>query len=453
MLVKKIILISILLSQTIWAQNWNYKSGGNVFDGKYRTASIIGKGNDFPYNKPILVLNLFNEESLNFYITNSGYFPDTSSVEILWVFDNEPNTIYKSVEISKSKDNETLFLKSFINTITKEEVNQIEFIEKLKKALKINVRISDYNSQNDLIFSSKGSTKAINYVFSKKNIQNLITKEKKTNNQHIESKEEKGKVKEKTLQLFKKAGITNEKKLQELYIEVNKAFDWDIIKIKEVDSISLEVKKNSTNLLLLNNRGIKLKNINNVTQIIPDFVSNHINKKKLLEYNKALKKATLLLKDYSLNKNELKVVAKEIVFVSETYNIEIDKIKKLKINIPSKGFASLKLYYLNNKFITEKDIDIPHYLKKTQEEIQKKAIKRIKILLDKYKITDLEKDRLLKTISKEDLHTIELKELDSVNFEFLSYATKIKFSKNERDVIIVPIFDKKLSRSIKKKVK
>ena len=62
---KKIIFIAILLRQImVSAQNWSFESGGNVFDGKYKTSSIKGKGTDFPYNNPLLVINLFKNESL-----------------------------------------------------------------------------------------------------------------------------------------------------------------------------------------------------------------------------------------------------------------------------------------------------------------------------------------------------------------------------------------------------
>jgi len=68
---KAIIYFSIVIiftfSLSIKAQSWKYNSGGNPFDGKYKTASIKGTGSDYPYNNPVLAINLYNEESLNFY--------------------------------------------------------------------------------------------------------------------------------------------------------------------------------------------------------------------------------------------------------------------------------------------------------------------------------------------------------------------------------------------------
>ena len=33
-----------------FGQSWKYSSGGNDFDGTYRTSSVTGSGNDYPYN-------------------------------------------------------------------------------------------------------------------------------------------------------------------------------------------------------------------------------------------------------------------------------------------------------------------------------------------------------------------------------------------------------------------
>ena len=41
-----------------FGQSWRYSSQGNDFDGKYRTSSIVGTGNDYPYNSPRLVAQI-----------------------------------------------------------------------------------------------------------------------------------------------------------------------------------------------------------------------------------------------------------------------------------------------------------------------------------------------------------------------------------------------------------
>ena len=72
---KNLLFILFLCAITnLHSQSWGFKSGGNAFDGKYRTAYVQGSGTDFPYNKPLLTINLFNDDLLNFYITSAGYF-------------------------------------------------------------------------------------------------------------------------------------------------------------------------------------------------------------------------------------------------------------------------------------------------------------------------------------------------------------------------------------------
>ena len=56
-----------------FGQSWDFYSGGNDFDGEYRVASVKGKGTDYPYNSPKLVINYFeNDKQVNFYIKNTG---------------------------------------------------------------------------------------------------------------------------------------------------------------------------------------------------------------------------------------------------------------------------------------------------------------------------------------------------------------------------------------------
>ena len=117
---KKLIIILLIPFITL-AQSWTYKEGGNAFDGKYKTSSVLGKGSDFPYNKPSLVINKFdNDEQINFYLSGAGYFQDNTGISIKWVFDNEPDTIYSSYSWSLSNDGKIIFFKT--NLIPRELV-------------------------------------------------------------------------------------------------------------------------------------------------------------------------------------------------------------------------------------------------------------------------------------------------------------------------------------------
>ena len=40
----KKLLIILLIPLISLAQSWTYEKGGNAFDGKYKTSSVLGKG-------------------------------------------------------------------------------------------------------------------------------------------------------------------------------------------------------------------------------------------------------------------------------------------------------------------------------------------------------------------------------------------------------------------------
>ncbi len=175
---KKIILLIILCNSFFSvAQGWTFKSGVNDFDGKYKTASIRGSATNYPYNKPLLVINYFDkDDSLNFYITNTGYFSDSSDVSVLCVFNNEKDVIYESLGLSLSPDGKNIFMNKFLNPETGKFLSIYEFIEKLKKASSVSTRVISKFDKNDIKFSLKGSTKAISYVISDEIINSQINK-------------------------------------------------------------------------------------------------------------------------------------------------------------------------------------------------------------------------------------------------------------------------------------
>jgi hypothetical protein len=57
---KKLLFILIVFNLfSINAQTWRYSSSGNDFDGRYKISLITGNANNYPYNKPTLVINYF----------------------------------------------------------------------------------------------------------------------------------------------------------------------------------------------------------------------------------------------------------------------------------------------------------------------------------------------------------------------------------------------------------
>ena len=116
---KKLLLtLAIFTSFASFGQTWKFSEGGDAFDGKYKTSSVTGKADNYPYTKPSLVINKFeNDNSINFYISGSGYWSEDSGVSILWVFNNEPNTIYSTYDWSYSADNKILFFIVFLHNL------------------------------------------------------------------------------------------------------------------------------------------------------------------------------------------------------------------------------------------------------------------------------------------------------------------------------------------------
>ena len=167
-----IIYLALIISSVGVSQSWKYQSGGNTFDGKYKTASIQGKGNDNPYTKPLLVINKFNESDLNFYISSSGYYNDADDVEVVFALNGDGENLYLATDLSLSDDGKTIFLSSFASN--KEVLLNYEMINLLKSSSKLEVRIRDNYGRNDLKFSLSGSQKAINYVIPKKELDKKI---------------------------------------------------------------------------------------------------------------------------------------------------------------------------------------------------------------------------------------------------------------------------------------
>lgn len=151
------ILLTIMLFVTtsVYGQ-WTYKSGKTDFDGKYKTSSVRGRGGKFPYSSPLFVVNKFENNSVNFYITDAGY-SGCSNKSIYLKFDGD-ETIYKTKNVYSGKNNESWFLDGIYS------LSDMQFVEKLKTHAIVSVRISSSCGQEDYKFSLKGSSAALNFV-------------------------------------------------------------------------------------------------------------------------------------------------------------------------------------------------------------------------------------------------------------------------------------------------
>lgn len=164
----------------IFGQNWKYNSGTSDFDGKYRTATVVGTGGEFPYKTPLFVVNYFENGSLNIYFSNAGYAGCDHKVAY-FKFDKD-DEIYQS-QISTNSDRDIWFVETFVSS--NKSLKIIDLLEKLKKHSKFSVRLSSDCGQKDYSFGLSGSTAAIDFVtklyfdmVGKKNMEAEIEKKK-----------------------------------------------------------------------------------------------------------------------------------------------------------------------------------------------------------------------------------------------------------------------------------
>ena len=130
---KKLLLILLCLPMIGFGQTWQYSEDGNAFDGKYKTAIVKGSGNNYPYNTPSLCIQKI-EKSLDFkfYISGAGFYQNQTGISITWIFDSEPNFVYKSSNLNISKNGEILFLDDFMKSEGGFKIEGIEFIEQFQ---------------------------------------------------------------------------------------------------------------------------------------------------------------------------------------------------------------------------------------------------------------------------------------------------------------------------------
>jgi hypothetical protein len=157
---KKIIFLTFLLSSISIYSQWTYNSGESDFDGSYKISSVYGKGGEFPYTKPYLIVNKFENSSLDIYFSDAGY-SGCDGRKVFFKFDGE-EVIYETSYVGNGTDNDSWFISSFKNT------TQYQFIHKLKNGSSLSVRIMSDCGSVDYKFGLRGSTKALNFVLGEK---------------------------------------------------------------------------------------------------------------------------------------------------------------------------------------------------------------------------------------------------------------------------------------------
>ncbi|HKK63571.1 MAG TPA: hypothetical protein VJ951_13490 [Bacteroidales bacterium] len=164
-------LVSTISCSALLSQAWTYNKGESAFDGNYRTASVVGSSTDATYNRPLFVINNFeNSVHFNVYLSNVGYFCDNVTLSIK--FDNDP-IIYKcDPNVSNKQGIASIESAYYYEDAKKKFVSKHELLEMMMKANFMYLRNSDDCDQSDLKFSLSGSTAAIKYVYGE-NLQKI----------------------------------------------------------------------------------------------------------------------------------------------------------------------------------------------------------------------------------------------------------------------------------------
>jgi hypothetical protein len=148
-------------------QSWKVRELGDPFDGASTSAYVLGKSSSTTYRKPILVLNQYENKESNFYISNAGYFQESSDINIRWIFDGS-NEIFTTYDFSCSNDGKSLFILE-VNHITflSDVMGLKEFLHFFHNSNNVTIRITDRFSETDLTFSLVGFTKSASSIISK----------------------------------------------------------------------------------------------------------------------------------------------------------------------------------------------------------------------------------------------------------------------------------------------
>lgn len=172
-------LIASIIFSKITAQNWEVTSGKSDFDGKYIAASVSGSSNTSSYRKPLLVINKYNDDDINFYITDFGY-AGCSNTEIKIAFDGD-KMYCANFEISR--DSKAVMFNSFkyyrndLDWCGIVEYSIYNILKQVKTAKRLTVRIENDCFKSDFSFDLLGSSVVLEKVLGKGFIENQLCEE------------------------------------------------------------------------------------------------------------------------------------------------------------------------------------------------------------------------------------------------------------------------------------
>lgn len=251
-------IILTVISLGSFGQKWTYNTGKSDFDGTYKTASIYGSGGEFPYTKPLFVINYFINGGINLYLTGAGY-AGCGNKEAYLKFDKDEKTYKFNVTTNSNKD--TWFISYYKGNEL--DFSTIDLLSKLKNHSRLSVRLLSDCGQIDYLFSLNGSTPAINFV-SKEYVEwvnkEIETKKTRETEKYLNEKmEEKNKYFEMIEEYKSISSIEAETyfSISYIYFKPNSASYWNKIETKEKVKIS-NYSDTSEYYILRNTTSIKL---------------------------------------------------------------------------------------------------------------------------------------------------------------------------------------------------
>ena len=145
------------IGQFKYSGNWTYGTNTDVFDGRYKIASVKGSSSTIPYKTPTFSIWIMKDKSIPDVCFKGVPYSGCDGKKVKIKFDNK-ETVYQMVA-SGGANNESWFIQPYEYRFTE------DFLKALKTSVTMYVRLnSDCDQSYDCSFSLTGSTVAINFL-------------------------------------------------------------------------------------------------------------------------------------------------------------------------------------------------------------------------------------------------------------------------------------------------
>ena len=271
------LLLAVFLMNSALAQSWKYMTKSDDQGTEYKTAYTNGNGTEYPYHNPVLTIDN-KQDAMAFHLTAVGYFQNAENLSITWMFDKNPSEQYNTLDIGLSEDGETVFLNVFENQNSKDIVNTLDFIEKLKNGNRVSIKIEEKLGKNNLSFSLSGSTKAIGFVVSEDFKERMYEHYTTLAENKVEA------IRKTEVELVKKEAVKlriaelldnynlneKQKKIVTAMISYNAALKH--FKMIDIDDLSIQAVEGDVHVLLYNKNTELIGTIKKMAKTIPELL-------------------------------------------------------------------------------------------------------------------------------------------------------------------------------------